>query len=68
MDKIYYRPRSYLIYQSPSFNAKCIISCYPQQRWKQVNSNEECVKLVYKNVSIIIPIYDFEKNWKIVKF
>ena len=61
MSKLLYRPRTTILYHFAGW--LCCITCYPQQRWEQVDSDVEYVKLQYKHISIRISIEDFQENW-----
>lgn len=65
------RPKTYVMCRIATFDSKgeCYIHCYPQQKWKykQAPFNVNSVQLSYKNITMIIPKEDFEKQWKVVE-
>lgn len=42
---------------------KCMITCYPQSRWKILGKTENKIMLNNKNITIEITKEDFVRNW-----
>lgn len=64
------RPKRTLMYYISSFNGKgrVYLNCYPQQKWDAlVFRDRREVRLNRQNVSMYIPIGDFEENWVTVE-
>lgn len=61
----YYRSKTYLNYNFYTKNACCLVEVHPQQKWfycgRRISDNG--IQLNRKNVSITIPMADFEKHW-----
>ena len=45
--------------------AKCLIDCFPQQKWK-CGISDKTVTLERKGTTLMIPKEDFEKHWKVI--
>lgn len=64
------RPRTFLIYKITTFDGKasCCIYCYPQQIWdcERFTSDKKGIVLSRKNITLEIPLSDFENRWKVV--
>lgn len=58
------RPATTVIYNFADW--KCVISCYPQQRWAMTDKGNT-VKLERKNITMELPKDDFEKYWKVIE-
>lgn len=61
MDKTV-KPRTYVMFRVAAFDGKaeCYIHCYPQQKWR-CRVDGKTANLEYKNISLSIPIADYEK-------
>ena len=60
------RPKRTLLYGVSSLDggSDIYISCYPQQRWDaRIFHHRDQVRLLRQNISLCIPLEDFEKNW-----
>lgn len=57
------RPKVAMIYRFCDW--RCVISCYPQQRWS-VEDKGDTVKLERNNITMEIWKEDFEKHWKVL--
>lgn len=60
------KPTEFGVYIFPTFpeNAKCVIDCFPQQKWEAQEWDDGKVRISRKNVTMYIPKDDFEKHWK----
>ena len=58
------RPATAIIYQFADW--KCVVSCYPQQRWIMEDKGDT-VRLERKTITMEITKEDFEKHWKVVE-
>lgn len=63
------KPKKYVMYTIKSFSgeAECYIHCHPQQTWEINKKDKNHTELSRKNLTIVIPTDDFEKQWKIIK-
>lgn len=61
------RPITAIVYTITVFNAECWISCYPQQKWEVSDKDDRMVTLSYKNITLRMPIEEYEKKWKEVE-
>lgn len=61
----YYKSKTHLAYTFYTKNASCWIDVHPQQKWlycgRRISDN--AIQLSRKNISITIPMADFEKHW-----
>lgn len=58
------RPTTTIVYQFA--NWKCVISCYPQQRWRAIDEGDT-VRLERKTIAMEITKEDFVKHWKVIE-
>lgn len=58
------RPVTTIVYQFA--NWRCVVNCYPQQRWIMEDKGDT-VKLERNNVTLEIWKEDFEKHWKVIE-
>ena len=61
------RPITTMTCRIAVFNAECWILCYPQQKWEVSDKNGLMVTLSYKNITLRMPIEEYEKKWKEVE-
>lgn len=65
------RTMSYVTYWIGSWDGqgRVFIDVYPQQRWKyvgEISGGSDRVRLERQNITLEIPIGDFEKRWRFI--
>lgn len=62
------RPKTFVTYTVSTFSgdAEVWIHCYPQQRWGYLENRGKVV-LSWKNMSMVLPKEEVEKNWKVME-
>ena len=56
------RPVTAIVYQFA--NWRCVVNCYPQQRWRATDKGNT-VRLERKTITMEIAKEDFVKHWKV---
>ena len=65
------RTTSYVTYWIGSWDGqgRVFIDVHPQQRWMyegEINGGTDRVKLTRQNITLEIPVGDFEKHWRFI--
>ena len=62
------RVKSYVMYMIQTFDgqARCQISCYPQQKWNYYTDGTD-VMLERNGIKLWISKEDFEQRWKVIE-
>ena len=62
---MYCKSKNYFSYTFVTHNASCWVDVYPQQKWIYCGRRikDDGIQLRRGNISITIPLADFEKHW-----